>query len=150
MSAAQGALFWGLLKYPAVFRWEKGLWDIRKGDGQGRRQDADSQAGAAIMKPSEAKPVSGERFWLVRNRITAKETAMSMILNTPVSHTRDRFTLERASTKDKHQTAGKAKRTSPSPCAGRWRCSVNPCLSYQKRREKRKAPEVSVNIYLLG
>lgn len=105
-----------------------------------------------VKKPSEAKPVSGERFWLGRNRITDKETVISMILNTPLNYTRNRFTLERASTKDKHQTAGKMHK-SPSPFVGRWRCLVNPlhsCLGYQERRKKGKAPKVSVNIYLLG
>lgn len=94
-----------------------------------------------VKKPSEAKPVSGGRLWLVRNRMADKETSIRMALNTPLNYTRNRFTLEKASTKDKHQTAG------------RWRCSVNPLhsrLGYQERREERKAPKVPVNIYLLG
>lgn len=104
-----------------------------------------------LKKPSEAKPVSGEGFWLVKSRINDKETAISMILNIPLKYAVNHFALGRARTKDEHKTAGKMQKP-PSRCAGRWSYLVNPpqsSLAYKERRKK-KLPKVSVNIYLLG
>lgn len=81
-----------------------------------------------LKKCSEAKPVSGEGFWLVKSRINDKETAISMISNIPLKYAINRFALGRARTKDEHKTAGKMQK-SPSHCAGRWSYLVNPLQS---------------------
>jgi len=111
------------LQYPGVFRPKKKKKALRRqGErwpGQETKCRQPSWGWDHPKKPSEAKPISGEGFWLVKSRINDKEIASSMILSIPLKYVINRFALGRARTKDEHKTAGKMQK-SPSHCGGRW------------------------------